>query len=305
MCTSVLDDNDLDILSRTLQEQSFVFVPRAIMLRLLTHNNNTLAQDVIEDFHQSWDTAVPQRSTANDEEVYPFKSTLVTYHNICASYSARTSTHDYNKGCHSVLGQCVFEEVDNTTSTQGKAAATFGRLHRAWPQNVDDNIIQKSLHKVIFDLLDTLHVTPTEHPEVVWECMQSAFRVTKSKERHGEPGPEGVHQDACVLTAIVLMDRTNVAYDTGGNRVWSLQQKSGKPTQDDLLSNKLLQEIVLRDQFDALFVLDRQVKHEALPIEIEENDNDGGVAIRDVVTFEVRVGTRTTNTCTVCSSTDL
>jgi hypothetical protein len=57
--------------------------------------------------------------------------------------------------------------------------------------------------------------------------MQVAFRVTKTSDRHGEPGPEGIHQDACQLTAIVLMDRKNVAEASGGNRVWSLDQPAG------------------------------------------------------------------------------
>lgn len=68
------------------------------------------------------------------------------------------------------------------------------------------------------------------------------------------------------------------------NRIWTLDQPCGKPTagsQEHLLGN-----IVLRDQFDSLFVLDREVKHEALPITPE--DRGVGRAVRDVLTFEVR-----------------
>ena len=41
-----------------------------------------------------------------------------------------------------------------------------------------------------------------------------------------------------------------------------------------------------RDPLDCLFVLDREVKHEALPIAPE--DVGMGSAFRDVLTFEVR-----------------
>ena len=33
--------------------------------------------------------------------------------------------------------------------------------------------------------------------------MQSAYRVSKSAEQHGEPAPEGVHQDDATLTVKV------------------------------------------------------------------------------------------------------
>ena len=46
---------------------------------------------------------------------------------------------------------------------------------------------------------------------------------------------------------------------------------------------------MLTEQFDALFVLDRKVKHEALPIELERRENEEDVAVRDVLTFEVRL----------------
>ena len=70
-----------------------------------------------------------------------------------------------------------------------------------------------------------------------------------------------------------------------------MDQVSGKPNEEDLGSNRLLAEMVLRDKFDTLFLLDREAKHEALPLIIEEIYNNGqreNVAVRDVLTFEVR-----------------
>jgi hypothetical protein len=42
---------------------------------------------------------------------------------------------------------------------------------------------------------------------------------------------------------------------------------------------------VLEERFDTLFVLDREVKHEALPILARDATRD---ARRDVLTFEIR-----------------
>ena len=65
-----------------------------------------------------------------------------------------------------------------------------------------------------------------------------------------------------------------------------MNQECGKPTNDDIISTKLLGAKVLEHRFDAVFLLDRMVKHEALPIEMA--DLDGVTAVRDVLTFEVR-----------------
>eukprot|EP00959_Pyramimonas_sp_CCMP1952_P201738 4218642-Pyramimonas_sp.AAC.1 len=88
--------------------------------------------------------------------------------------------------------------------------------------------------------------------------MQTAFRVTKSAARHGEPGPEGVHQGNAVLTAVLLMARKNCALASGGSRIWSLAQPCGKPGAADVASERLLFEAVLHDRLDALFLLDRE-----------------------------------------------
>ena len=56
-------------------------------------------------------------------------------------------------------------------------------------------------------------------------------------------------------------------------------------------STRLLKELVLRDRFDTLFLLDREAKHEALPIIIDKNyrnKEEEKFAVRDVLTFEVR-----------------
>ena len=83
---------------------------------------------------------------------------------------------------------------------------------------------------------------------------------------------------------IILMRRHNVAEESGGNRVWDLEQSCGKPTDDDLASPRLLRSHTLHRRFDALVVLDREVKHEACPLVAASE----GAAVRDVLTIEVR-----------------
>ena len=88
-------------------------------------------------------------------------------------------------------------------------------------------------------------------------------------------------------------------------------QACGKPTADDLASHRLLTSLTLLEPMDTLLVLDRwseascdihihtcicicidillthrRVKHEACPIAPAEDAM--GVAVRDVLTFEVR-----------------
>ena len=91
---------------------------------------------------------------------------------------------------------------------------------------------------------------------------------------------------------IILMRRHNVAEGSGGNRVWNLEQRCGKPTDDDLASPRLVRSHILRRRFDALVVLDREVKHEACPIFVAAaGDLEGPgaeTAVRDVLTIEVR-----------------
>lgn len=91
------------------------------------------------------------------------------------------------------------------------------------------------------------------------------------------------------------MQRHNVAPTSGGNRVWSLEQPCGKPTADDVSSERLLASHTLLRRFDAIFMLDRRVKHEALPV--VQADEQAGAAIRDVMTIEVRRPRRADQAC--------
>lgn len=202
---------------------------------------------------------------------------------------------------------------------------SYFRVHKTWPTAADGNPVLKALLRVVSELLRGI-VPPSPgggQESSKFEAMVSAFRVTRSAEPgrssdgqlgseassrdpgleamdgnlrlkealDGDPGPEGVHQDDAEITAVIMMNRRNVLTGTGGNRVWSLQQACGKPSQADLASDRLLSSPMLLDRFDALFLLDRKVKHEACPIGVAPSDvapRADSSAVRDVLTFEVR-----------------
>jgi hypothetical protein len=280
----------MENLITALAEQSFSFVPSADLLNMLLpyHHNSDITnlEASFQEFHNAWNTSKPQRSLDNGVELYPYKGTLVSYYDLDVTFR-RSNSHDYH-GETDTETNWVVEHVDATTSTTGAAAADLGRRHLSWPTFVDQNPELLALHQLLIAILASLDLSDDAdgNGRQDWEAMQTAFRVQKSREFHGEPGPEGVHQDDCFLTVVILFDRVNVKQGTGGSRIWSLNQECGKPTNDDIISTKLLGAKVLEHRFDAVFLLDRMVKHEALPIEMA--DLDGVTAVRDVLTFEVR-----------------
>merc|ERR1712013_899879 len=88
-------------------------------------------------------------------------------------------------------------------------------------------------------------------------------------------GPEGVHVDGATLGMILVARRENVKPETGGTRIWSAHQATGKPTAEDLESKKLLHHWKPSKVFDALFFLDESVRHEALEGELADPDRKG------------------------------
>ncbi|KAL1519727.1 hypothetical protein AB1Y20_023236 [Prymnesium parvum] len=245
-------------------------------------------------FSSLWDEAMPQKDE-HGKEVYPYKGTLVSFYDIDVSLAhfdrpRRSKRRDYvDSSGESPLSGRAIEHIDPTTEHN----ASFFRLHKQWPTAVDDSPITAVLQRLIFEILarpSDLSSKLSESSQPSFEAMMTAFRVTRDNRpgrfERGEPGPEGIHQDSADLTIVMMMSRRNVAPGTGSNRVWSLEQPCGKPSEDDLLSGRLLASSTLVDQFDTLLLMDRYVKHEACAIVPE--DGEAGAAVRDVLTFEVR-----------------
>lgn len=219
----------------------------------LLHNGS------VDDFAAFWDESVPQKDE-NGNEVYPSKRSLCSY---------------YDSECRRISGpDTSLEYIDPTT----KHEVSNYRVHKAWPAEADSNQTLISLKDNVFKILSVVTDDPTSY-----EAMQTAYRVTKSVATDGDPGPEGIHQDSAELTVVVLVQRDNV--QGGKNRVWSLDQECGKPTEEDIASDRMMKEVVLETPLDTLIVLDREVKHEATAFRPVDESQP---AVRDVLTFEVR-----------------
>ena len=94
------------------------------------------------------------------------------------------------------------------------------------------------------------------------------------------------------MTVVALVNRKIVEEGSAGDRVRSLDQSCGKPSEEDIKSNKVLKEFIQKNTFDSLFLLDKQVKHEVLPIRYSSGEskssNGEDKAVRDVLTFNAR-----------------
>jgi hypothetical protein len=230
------------------------------------------------------------------KEVYPYKGSLVAYYQLNAHSSpgafstSRVASMDYT------AGESVIEHIDPTTAQNADKKTGLlpdhFRIHRTIPPLVDQNKVIIALQAFMMRCMLPVswQCKTSDKIETVldYSAMMQAQRVTKEgagRNFFGEPGPEGIHQDAAALTAIILIDRQNVSLDSGQNRVWSIEQPAGKPSDADLTSARLLSTGTLMSPFDALIVLDREVKHEACPI---IQDVPRLPAVRDVLTFEVR-----------------
>ena len=285
-----------------IANHNFAFVPAKCMRSLLFDYTNFSEQDENE-FRRFWDVAVPQKDD-NEQVVYPFKGTLVSFYSMDMGKDFKTSYHrisDYNLP-NDPEGRS-FEYIDPTTS--GKESKF--RSHRQWPTEADTNPVFLGLQRVIYDIISKPSLVKwepicgTDPTTSVYENMTTAFRVTKcfnslndkmSFYKRADPGPEGIHQDVCELTVVVLVNRENVEEGSAGNRVWSLDQSCGKPSEEDIKSNKVLKELILKNTFDTLFLLDKEVKHEVLPILYSggesKSSNGEDKAVRDVLTFNAR-----------------
>eukprot|EP00931_Biecheleriopsis_adriatica_P119605 TRINITY_DN94829_c0_g1_i1.p1 TRINITY_DN94829_c0_g1~~TRINITY_DN94829_c0_g1_i1.p1 ORF type:complete len:321 (+),score=48.55 TRINITY_DN94829_c0_g1_i1:153-1115(+) len=290
-------DQKIHNIRQTLDRDTFVFVPGNDMWELL-QGFGAKEEDVFE-MVKLWDQAVPQQDE-HGVEVYPFKRSLAAY------YSSDT-TQDHFNVYRSTRYNCVsspseIEPNDDSCDTLPKVMEcidlgtanysnlSYFRSHKALPANTDSNAAWIGLQKFVFAITAQPNAVPwqavpgTDENSSMLEIMTTLFRVTNSEDLFGEPGPEGIHQDSSELEMIMLVDRKNLTPASGGNRVWSADQPSGKPTQADLTSPRLLGSFTLLDRFDTLLVLDREAKHEALPIVFQADK----VAIRDVMTVEVR-----------------
>merc|ERR1712187_946971 len=91
--------------------------------------------------------------------------------------------------------------------------------------------------------------------------------------------------DGATVGMILVANRENIKPRTGGTRIWSATQATGKPTATDLKSDKLLYTWRPSQEFDALFFLDESVLHEALQGELMDPESMG---YRDMLILDIR-----------------
>ena len=131
-----------------IANHNFAFVPAKCMRSLLFDYTNFSEQDENE-FRRFWDVAVPQKDD-NEQVVYPFKGTLVSFYSMDMGRDFKTSYHrmsDYNLP-NDPEGRS-FEYIDPTTS--GKESKF--RSHRQWPSDADTNPVFLGLQRVIHDII--------------------------------------------------------------------------------------------------------------------------------------------------------
>ena len=168
----------------------------------------------MSQFLTFWESCAPQRDE-NGEVVYPFKTSLVSH------YSLTIPSDDADEKCSKTFKrlsgiETSIEHIDPTTDQD--PTVSYYRVHKAWDmQTADNNFILENIKR--FLLLRVLpKVLETEDPGSSiydYAAMQTAYRVTF------DPGPEGVHQDSAVLTAVILINRVNCKNKSAVNRIWS------------------------------------------------------------------------------------
>jgi hypothetical protein len=297
---------------RALAANKFVFVPGADVLEILSSlsGGKALDRSAIAGMSAVWAGAIPQADPETAQPIYPFKNTLLAHYAMDSQAPAcdvrRFHGYDYaTEGTpHEKPGASFVAEVIDTTTVH-EDGIPFVRVHKtfedAWESNPTVQALQRFIWEVMFGGSegglrwdDPADGTVKDSP--VFHMQMAAYRILSNKKRFGEPGPEGVHQDTAEMTAIMLLKRENLQPESGWNRVWTLDQPNGKVGAVPAGSTageegghghraNLLTHTVLSSQFDTLLVLDRDVKHEALPIRPVDPALD---AVRDVLTFEVR-----------------
>lgn len=176
-----------------------------------------------------------------------------------------------------------------TTSTQGEATSHYARYYPALPDKWDNDPMMKAMHRLFAEI----YAEPYQRwmgiqPPVGSDMFQFCYRTVMSVDNEilkGDPGPEGVHVDGGTAAMILVVRRDNIKPETGGTRIWSPEQATGKPTTADLKSSKLLHTWKPTQQFDALFFLDESVTHEALRGELIDHHSG---ALRDMLILDVR-----------------
>ena len=137
----------IQFIQSELARRKFVFLPAAEM-RLLIQTYSKFSNEDENQFQEFWDHAVPQKDES-EEEVYPYKGTLVSYFTIDVKKDFcninRSSSHNLQNDLH---GRSI-EFIDPTTvGTESKF-----RIHKQWPETANNNPIILGMLRILFEIL--------------------------------------------------------------------------------------------------------------------------------------------------------
>lgn len=280
-------------LRTALEKHRFAAVDSETMMEWLNADlasSETTARDAWQDCSQLWAEA-PTQTSEGHEVIYTHKK---VFH---SSYDLQV--WDSETGAPSRKTEGIVTDADGTqrqrylvhktTSTKGEATPHYMRCYPALPEKWDKDPVTTALRRLFAEVVsEASQLDMGVQPPVGCELFQFCYRTVHALEKEklkGDPGPEGVHNDGGTAAMIVVMRRDNLKPQTGGTRIWSMQQDSGKPTEADLESGKLLHTWQPTAPFDALFFLDESVKHEALQGELLDPSSEG---LRDMFIMDVR-----------------
>jgi len=283
----------LDCLRKALRQNSYATVDSETMKSwltadLLSRHGHTV-DEVEPALGQLWFEAPSQRSAGNDI-IYKHKK---VFH---SSYAMQERAGTGNlSDTPTQITDGILTDADgtrrqkyvahSTTSTQDDATEHYTRFYPALPEKWSDHPVMAAFHRLFAEVASeaSQHEMNIE-PPTGCNLFQFCYR-TIHLAGEGDPGPEGVHVDGATVAMIVVMRRDNIKPQTGGTRIWSSRQSTGKPSKEDLESDKLIYTWEPSQAFEALFFLDENVKHEALRGELIDASVHG---LRDMFIMDCR-----------------
>lgn len=263
-------------LRHELKEVGFAFVPSDVLRGWLNADLLQRGTSVKQEWHafgKIWETSPVQNARDSDEQIYEHKK---VYH---SKYSVNAGETDINMKplVRQVDGLRTDKDGElrqlysahESTSTAGQATPHFQRDYPGLPHHYDRNLLLQASQRLFAEVFHPVYQKEIGICEPLASTMfQFAYSTRMNLFGKGDPGPEGVHFDGAVGAMIIVVGRRNIRPGTGGTRIWSPDQPTGKPTPEDLTSGRLLLQTEPKDELDTLFYLDERVAHEAVAGEI-------------------------------------
>lgn len=273
----------LEKLWKTLSRDRYAMVDSSTMIQwlnaeLMPHRTN--AQQEIPTLQRLWTECPSQRSEGNDI-IYHHKKVFHSRYQL--DRDLRRETYDIDTDANGTERQEYHAHI--STSTGGVATQHYKRFYPALPGTWDDDRLLGAVRRLFADVAAKPRQRELGLRAPFGSIVYQFCYRTEMDKHYRDPGPEGVHVDGATLGMILVARRENIKPETGGTRMWSAHQATGKPTAEDLESKKLLHHWKPSKVFDALFFLDESVRHEALEGELADPDRKG---YRDMLILDVR-----------------